>query len=238
MDGFIAIAFFLFNILNIYFWLITSLGQWLRKSTATNIYYYLLRVINIQAAKDWSLLIGKILPNIVPVILIFIILAVRKQKVSSLGFRKCHNMKASIIGVAAGALIAVLMYCILFFYGNTNTFSNLSKLQFSFPALMTNLFGIGLTEEVCYRAFIQSRIVGIIRNQWAAVLTVGLMFWASHFFNNYLHGSATAGFFLVQGIFMTIMHIALLILYKKTDNILAPAFCHGIYDFMVAAAYL
>ena len=34
------------------------------------------------------------------------ILATKKQKVSSLGFRKHHNLKASLIGIAAGILTA------------------------------------------------------------------------------------------------------------------------------------
>ena len=244
-DGIIAIVFFLYDVFDIYFWRITPAGQWLRNSMASNLYDYLLLKFAsffeiqsaVQAAKDWARLISALPADFIPVAVIFIILAVKKQKISSLGFRKHHNLKASLIGIAAGILTALLMDCILFFCGKPNVFHSLSKLRLSVFALLSNIVFTGLTEELSFRAFLQSRIAGVIRNKWAAVLTVGLMFWASHFINDYLGGSTTAANFLLQGVFMVCIHILFLFLYRKTDNILAAVFCHGIYDFMIAPIY-
>ena len=128
------------------------------------------------------------------------------------------------------------MYSVLFFFGKPNVFSSLQKLRFSVPVLLSDIVLTGLTEELCYRAYIQSHITGLIRNQWIAITVVGLMFWVFHFFNDFLNGPIGIDI-LLQGLFMVCIHIMFLFLYRKTGNILTVAFCHGIYDFMIAPIY-
>lgn len=236
-DGILAVAVFILNEVSIYFWTFSSLGKSIQQSVLRNSYDFFQKTIVSQEAGRWANKFSYIPFYYTPVVLIVIILLVRKQKFSSLGFQKHHNFSASLIGIGAGILIALFMYGVLFFCGKPNVFSNLQRLNFSVPVLLSNIILTGLTEELCYRAYIQSRITGLIKNQWIAIILVGLMFWASHFIRNYADGGPIGIDILLQGFIIVCAHIVFLFLYRKTGNILTVALCHGIYDFIIVPIY-
>lgn len=237
VDGALAIAVFILIELNTYFTLLSSIGKLVGKELGYTIYNFLLNVLAYQPASKWANLISSIPFNCIPVISIITILLIRKQKFSSLGFQKHHNLRALLIGIGGGILTALFMYSVLFFCGKPNVFRSLQKLSFSVPVLLSNIVLTGLTEELCYRSYIQTRITGLIKNQWVAIIVVGLMFWVAHFINDFLNGPVSITDLLVQGIDMVCAHILYLFLYRKTGNILTAIFCHGIYDFMISPIY-
>ncbi|WP_411676353.1 type II CAAX prenyl endopeptidase Rce1 family protein [Caproicibacter sp.] len=238
IDGILAIVFYILDIINIYFWVVNNLGKSIRDNIANNLYPYMITVgfADFQADK-LACLISVFPSNIIPFIALFVIVKFRKQKFSSLGLRKNKNLQACLTGIILGIMLAFLIYLIYYMTGNITAFYNLYKFKFSVVDLINNLVFTGLKEELSYRAFIQSRILEIIHSKYIAIPVVGLMFWISHFFNDFVHGPFEIYSFIAQAVFILAFHILSLIIYKRSDNILTSAFFHGIYDYLTSFIY-
>ena len=155
VDGIIAIVFYGFDLINTYFWVVNDLGTSIRNHIGNEIYASFINIgFQNQTANNWACLVTAFPSNFLPYIMLSLILIIRKEKISSLGFQKHHNVAASLIGITAGILITLLMYSVLFFCGKPKVFSNLQRLNLSIPVLLSNILLTGLTEELSYRAYI------------------------------------------------------------------------------------
>lgn len=174
---------------------------------------------------------------ILPVIVMAIYMLIRKQGIRTLGLKSKNNLKGIVFGFP-GAAVAIsfglLLQCL---FDPRHTQIHWEKLQFSFHELIQNLVLIGLYEEITFRAFLMSRMGGLIKNKWLLILVVGVMFWESHLYNDILSGGFIATMYVYQAFSMILFHIWCLYLYKRTDNILTAAVCHGLYDFIILTAY-
>jgi len=237
VDGIISIVFYIFDLSWTWFWF--SVPGFLLKYNFCNILSKNTAFINLYAIKGWEKEVSNISIQWIPVLVIIIILALRKQNIFSLGFRKNRNLYACILGIIAGIIMALLMICIslvgTFFDGYHDIWKEVSLLKFhlSTSKLLSYIFSIGMTEELCFRAFIQTRIAGLIHNRWVSTLTVGFMFWTLHIPVYLSQGSLSVNQWIVRGAFLICFHIWFLFLYKKTDNILSSIICHGIYDYII-----
>lgn len=239
IDGIIAILYFLLYQVNAYFWLISNLGRKIENKILT--FANQLNITsNRNIVNEWQNLIAFIPLYVIPIFILFFVLVFRKQAVATLGLHKKHNCKACIIGIVVGFGLALIQSLILYLFFEPNIYKHLN-FHFTLTHLFEFIVFVGLREELVFRAFLQSRITGLIRNQQIAILTVGIFFWCSHFFNYYLAGVLKCNTIqsfcslMYTGVVITIIHIILLFLYKKTNNIVTSSFAHATYDLIIGA---
>jgi membrane protease YdiL (CAAX protease family) len=170
----------------------------------------------------------------VPVNLFFIALCaglaiLRKGGIGSLGFKKKHAKASSILGLAVG-LIVVLGNSAASLTGGAS-FSPIGTIVSRF---FYYLFVISLMEEVVFRGYIQSRIFGLVRNNWAATILGAVMFVLMHI--PYQMGAAGIDLYtFVQNnwawfglLFM--WHLVFTYLFRKYNSIYAPMLFHALMD--------
>ena len=237
-DGIIACAYFVFLQVHLYFWNLSDIGMGAENAMGKSAYLWLKRIpANNDSLSNWATLLGDIPSNVIPIIVILAILLIRRQKLGTLGFRRRHNLTACMIGILVGVLFALIMYGVVLAFQIPTILNRLGSIRFSVFTVVSRVVFTGLPEELSFRAYLQSRVSVLIRNQWIAGLTVGLLFWASHLILDWKYGMPSPGTLLFQAIFMIVTHLIFYTVYRRTDNILASTFAHGIYDLMIEAAY-
>jgi len=171
------------------------------------------------------------LSSITIIVPIFIILKVRGQKLNSVGIKKEKIMKSIFLGVIGSIPFSILNIIEPISSGKVlNT--NITEVLWIFLNLLIH---ISLVEELVYRGFIQTRIQGLIRNKWLNIMVVGIMFGLMHIPFQMMVANMTVIDFIVYDlvhlIITTLMHIYLVYLYTRYDNILAPVIAHAIINF-------
>ena len=234
IDGILAVCVFAVSLCLSYFLGFTSMDQSIPyiEEQIISLFESIGFVSHFVNMCDWAAFIAQTFWGwTIPPLVIIIILVARKQKPASVGFRRHHNLCACLLGIAAGILTALVMISVLFLEGNHEIFSDLLKLKPSIVLPLLNVLLIGLPEELEFRAFLQSRITGLIHNRWVAILTVGLMFMSVHLLHRKYYPMSIGK--MVSCLLIVVFHLWYLFVYRKTDNILAAAFCHGIYDYLI-----
>lgn len=184
---------------------------------------------------SWSktIAISKILLNI-PIVLIeagpvFIILKCRKQSLKSVGLKKEKILKCILLGV----LFAVPP---TLWNMSSLKFGNLLNLPDALLSFVYCFFEIAFVEEIIFRGFIQTRIQGLIRSKWFSIILVGLMFSLMHIpFYMVKTNTTFVNFFLSDIRHLTlvfVIHIYLVYLYTRDNNILATTVTHTLMDFI------
>lgn len=171
---------------------------------------------------------------IISVLPIFLILKIRKQSLKSIGIRTDKILKSIIIGVIGSIPFAVLNMIGPISSGKTinpNIFDGLWTFLYF-------LICIAFAEELVFRGFIQTRIQGLIKNKWISIIVVGILFGLMHVPFQMIKANMPLVEFLLydmQHLITTcIIHVYLVYLYTRDNNIIAPTIAHAIMNFAYA----
>ncbi len=171
-----------------------------------------------------------IICNISLAVLCIIIVWLRNQKISTLGFNYRKIKQSVIFGVILGTLI-VLTNNVL--PGITSGY-HLNQLT----QILNNTFYyfiiIAFVEEIAFRGFIQTRIYGLIKNEIIAIITVSLMFSLMHIpFQMAMSGTTILSFLSSNVTWLILLffwHIIFNFLHRKYNCIFTNTIFHGFLD--------
>lgn len=162
--------------------------------------------------------------NLLLIIACILLVLVRKQKLSSIGFTLKNIGKSLKTGVILGIIFTFLM----------NVLPNIlagGKI-ISFNQALYNVFYyfiiISWSEEVIFRGYIQTRLYGLIKNDFQAVLVTGFMFYAMHLPFQMLVNSKQIS--LINMVVIIILHVVMNFIYRRYNSIVGPTMFHGLLD--------
>lgn len=172
--------------------------------------------------------------SIVTLLPIFIILNFRQQSIKSVGIKNEKVMKSILIGI-----IGSIPFSILNIIGPISSGKTLN------PNILDNLWTflyflicIAFTEELVFRGFLQTRIQGLIKNKWISIFVVGIMFGLMHVPFQMIRANMSLMDFVLYDLshLLTtcLIHIYLVYLYTRDNNIIAPTIAHAIINFSYA----
>lgn len=157
--------------------------------------------------------------------LLVLILILRKQKPESIGLTTVKLKQSSILGLLVGGVWLVIALIIALV--NHQTFVGTDYLFFG---LIYYLIEIGLTEELLFRGFIQTRLVGFFRHRLMAMVLTGMMFALIHIpFQMSVQQFNLIDYVRFNGahLMLTFLyHFVFSVLYDKYNNIAAPTILH------------
>lgn len=220
-DGIIAIAFYFFYMLLIYlFGLLmfkTSLFKLFGRYFTNKTFYLLIFYLPITFLILFS---------------VFIVVKVREQKLESIGLKFDNTIKSVILGILFS--LPFILPKIIFYISKSKKISlNYIDLIWLF---LYYFIHIALVEEVTFRGFIQTRIQGVIRNKWLSIIVVGLMFGLMHIPFQMIKANMGLLKFVIHDSVHLIntswIHIYLVYLYTRDNNILAPVVTHTLINFI------
>ncbi|OPA80053.1 hypothetical protein BVG16_04695 [Paenibacillus selenitireducens] len=220
-DGLLALGYFIYYLVFIY-----GFGLWMFKTS-------IVEDLSIYFSSNYLFLSILYLPiSLLSLAPIFIILRIRRQPLASVGLT-CKRILLNIcIGVVAALPFTWSEIYRLIVQGSSLPFEGYEAL-FEFLYL---LVCIGLTEEVSFRGFIQTRMLGLIRNKYIAVAVVSIMFAFMHVpFQMIKADMSFVEFIRYDSIHLLItagMHVYFVYLYTKFNGIVAPTVTHGLVNFM------
>ncbi len=169
--------------------------------------------------------------NLLCALICILIVLLRKQKLSSLGITK-YKLKSSII---LGSFLGILF---LVFNGIIPALFSEREL-ISADMLLYNIFYfftvIGFVEELIFRGFIQTRLYGIIKNNFLAIIITGVMFSLMHIPFQMSHVNMSLSQFFSENTLWLITlvgwHVFFNFLYKKYNSIFTGTIVHGFMNF-------
>ena len=184
----------------------------------------------------------------------FVFSYLRYQEVETLGITKNHILKSSLLGLAVGLAFFLLLPTRRLWPLNTPlqvitaviADLHLYSSAYFVNSLLFFVIPVAVGEEVLFRGYIQTRVYGVIKNGWLAILTAGVMFAVLHFplpiyrtavmdgilissLSSYISavGNFFANYFTYQiFIFHVTMHVIFYYLYRKYNNLSAPVIVH------------
>jgi len=220
IDGIIALLYYLFNSTLIYLF-----GLFMFK---TDVYIKYFKYFSNENFYRFLFYIPFTIIAIAPIV---IIIHFRKQSLSSIGIKKSGNFKS----VFKGVLFALPFVLPTIIYGikHNYNFNNINNLIWTF---LYFLICIGFEEELAFRGFIQIRIMGLIRNKWLSIIIVGLMFGVMHIPFQMLKANMSLIQFVKYDykhlITTMVIHIYLVYIYTRDNNIVAPTITHTLMNFV------
>jgi len=166
--------------------------------------------------------------NIFP---IFLILKLRNQSIRSVGIKSENVVKSIIIGIIGSIPFSVPNIIGAISSGKTIN----PDMGFWFWSFMYYLICIAFAEELVFRGFLQTRIQGLIKNKWLGIIVVGLLFGIMHIPYQMIKANMSLLEFVkndLQHLTTTcFIHIYLVYLYTRHNNIIAPTVAHAIMNF-------
>lgn len=168
--------------------------------------------------------------NLLLTIACILIVLFRKQKLSTIGITALKIKKSLLLGTADGFALVL--------FGNVLpgllSGSHLNSVKNSAIGFLYYFVVIALTEEVVFRGFIQTRIYGLIKNDIAAVITVGVLFSAMHIpYQAAASGKGFLEFIQTNSVWLLILvlwHVVFNFLYRKYNSLMADTVFHGFMD--------
>lgn len=166
------------------------------------------------------------IPSLILVIIpIIIILYLRKQSIESIGFNNNNLKKSLLLGTAFSLAILLLSLIIGLIQGRT--FNDPSRLLKAIPYY---LIEIGLTEEIIFRGYIQTRLFNLFKRSWMSIILVGFFFMIMHIpFQMQVNNMGLVEFVIFDWphlLITFVLHIIINITYTKYNNIAAPTLIH------------
>lgn len=169
--------------------------------------------------------------NIILTVICLIIIKVRKQKLSSVGFTMYKMKKSLILGSVLGVMLLI----------TSSILPNLlaGNRMIGVKEFLYNIFYyfiiIGLVEELIFRGYIQTRMYGLINKRTPAILITAVLFMLMHI--PFQMGNSNMGLFefiannAIWLLITAVWHVVFDFLYRKYNNILAGTIFHGFMNF-------
>ncbi len=170
--------------------------------------------------------------SILSILPIIIILWYRKQKFKTIGIKFNKLLQSLLIGVIGG-IPFILPYILGFFKHNKHFQYNPFD---TFWYFLYFFICIALVEEISFRGFIQTRIQGLIKNKWLSIFVVGIMFGFMHIPFQMIKANMSFIEFVSLDkyhlITTALIHVYLVYLYTRNNNILSSTISHTLIDFI------
>ena len=167
--------------------------------------------------------------SLILLVFIIIILIIRTKKIENIGFIKINFIKSLILGVVSACIVFSINFFPSFIKGNE--LLPFSQLLSSF---IFYLLVIALTEEIVFRAYIQTRIYGFIKKPFFAILLTAFMFMVMHIpFQMSINQMGLTTFIAnnyITLIFQFSWHFVFNFMYTKYNSILAPTIFHTVMN--------
>lgn len=191
--------------------------------------YSILAILDIKVTfvKNNILIMGCIF-NILLILITILFVKFRKQTLDTIGIYKGNWKKSCCIG----SILAIIL-----FFNNCGSYllqgSKLIDIGNILP-LVIYFFFVALSEEIVFRGYISTRLCGIIKRQWVAIIATGLLFMLMHFpyrmiaYGMSLKALTINNLFWLIDLFFT--HIILNYIYMKTNSLYGAIIPHWIAD--------
>lgn len=168
---------------------------------------------------------------------IFIWIKIRNQSLKSIGIRKDKILKSIVLGILFA--IPFITSPIINAVNKNMHVINSTQLLWSF---LYYLIEIAFVEELIFRAFIQTRVQGLIKTKWISILIVAIMCSSMHIPFQMLKSTIPLIEFIamysISLILQSFMHIYLLYLYRKDNNIISVSITHLLLNFIPSIFYI
>ena len=167
--------------------------------------------------------------NLFLIVLCVVLVLLRKDGITSLGFKLRNGGKAVLTGLIIGIVAIAVNTAVSLSGGGT-----LRPLTVLITKFFFYMIVIALSEEVVFRGYIQTRLFGLIRSNVGATIVAGVLFTLMHI--PYQMGAASLDlvtfcrenwwwFILLFG-----WHLVFTYLYRRFNSLLAPTIFHGLMD--------
>ncbi|HWQ58843.1 MAG TPA: type II CAAX endopeptidase family protein [Clostridia bacterium] len=148
----------------------------------------------------------------------------RRQGLSSIGITQRNLGRSTLAGALSGVVLSFLM--------NVLPSILAGRKVIPFGLALYNVFYyfvvIGLSEEIIFRGYIQTRINGLIKDDFLAMLIVGVLFYFMHLpYQMPVNGMQ---FNVLQLAVFVVLHMIHNILYRKFNSLAGPTLLHGLLD--------
>jgi len=163
---------------------------------------------------------------LISIILIFINLRYRKQKLDSVGITKKHLLKSLIVGLIFGIILSMVNIILAIMSGSK--WIRFYSLIWNIPYF---LIIICFQEEILYRGYIQTRLYGVLKSDILTIIIGGIMFALMHIpFQFFVRGYNNILTFLIDNCFWLFLvfswHFVFNFLYRKFNSLTTPTVCH------------
>jgi len=194
--------------------------------------YFLTHNQNLGMPADEGTVLSQLIMSSGFLILIFLYMLARKQKISSLGLTKI-NLKASFLFGLLFSFLYVMMFLTIHWIKKDLIIEDV--LPVILPKMILNLLTWSFFEEILFRGFIGPRMRGLVQNAFLSSVLVSLMFTFMHFpFNAIGFNGSLLNYFTTFGMYhliLFVLHLVFQFFYDKYENIAAPTLLHFIYNF-------
>jgi len=171
---------------------------------------------------------------IISVLPIFVIMKLRKQSIKSVGIKSENIGKSILTGLVGAVPFSVLQIASQISSGKTLN-PNVSEALWTF---LYFLICIAFAEELVFRGFLQTRLQSLIKSKWLSIAVVGILFGLMHIPFQMLQANMSLVDFILYDlshlIMTCIIHIYMVYLYTRDNNIIAPTLAHAIMNFSYA----
>ncbi|WP_408635385.1 CPBP family intramembrane glutamic endopeptidase [Paenibacillus selenitireducens] len=222
MDGLISLAFYVYYIVFLYLYGLLIFQTSIMKEMSkffSNPYVFVFSV--------------HLFVSIISVLPIFFVLHIRKQTLVSIGFRFKKVLFSICLGII-GAIILTWSEFLAYFTDFESYPLHGNDLVFR---LFDTFICIALVEEIAFRGYIQTRILGLIRNKYVAIFVVGIMFSLMHIPFQMLQADMSLidhiMVYYPNLIFHVIMHIVFVYLYTRNYELIAPTITHALRNLLL-----
>lgn len=167
--------------------------------------------------------------NTLMILIIILFVKLKKQTLDTIGISKGKWKNSVVIGIIVASFL-VFNNCI----SNLIKGSHLISIQEILIRLVYYLL-VAVCEEVVFRGYIGTRIYGLIKKKWLAVLIVGILFIIMHFpyrmiaYEMTLYDLTIKNFSWIIDLFMT--HLVLNFIYLKTNSLYGAIIAHWMSNF-------
>lgn len=191
------------------------------------LFYSIIAVLQIQVSfiKDNILVVGCII-NILIIIITILFVKIKHQKLDTIGLYKGKWKTSCIIGIVLASI---------YFFNNclSNLINGSSLVSIKeIVILLIYYLLISLCEEIAFRGYIGTRIYGLIKKKWIAIIAVGFLFIIMHFpYRMIAYGMTISELTIgnLSWIFdLLITHIIFNFIYLKTDSLYGSIIPHWI----------
>lgn len=181
--------------------------------------------IKVEFIKSNILIIGCMF-NVLLILITILFVKLRRQSLDTIGIYKGKWKKSCCIGMILAGIL---------FFNNCGSYLLQGKELIhirSIFAYVIYFFCVSLCEEIAFRGYISTRIYGIIKTQWIAIMVTGLLFIIMHFpYRMIVYGMSLKeltinNMFWLIDLFVT--HIVLNFIYTKTNSLYGAIIPHWI----------
>ncbi|MFD1774939.1 CPBP family intramembrane glutamic endopeptidase [Paenibacillus rhizophilus] len=182
--------------------------------------------------KDWMRLAFTVPAVVLQLVPLFIILKLRGETWGSIGIKRSKIVLSIIIGLIAVLPFRWIPIANWMFHGKSLPLDGGAVLGFLYYLAL-----IALPEELIFRGYIQTRIMGLIPSKFVAILTTGVLFAITHVpFQMAVLNLNYAGYIAQTYMHLIIilgLHLYFTYIYTRTNNIAGSALCHALIDFII-----